>query len=785
MSNPSDFVIENGVLKKYTGPGGDVVIPEGVTSIGGRAFEGCWSLTSVTIPAGVKSIGDRAFSNCWGLRNVTIVEGVGSIGSFAFSSCGKLIGMVIPEGVDKIGERAFISCDNLEEISLPESLSVLGEGAFLDCRNIKEATLPNHFIKSTKKLPAELSNAARKMDTEQLAWIFLAQAAKSWREDALTAAADKDKKQIFAQMLAIMRGQKKLGTAVATNALETCKAFRAELPAEMIKDYIALLEEKQCEKQLSAIRTDPDFQTLSSASLDQSQTRAEKLVSDILAEKRLDPGKLLDALKDSMGLSGKELPSLLSCEQKECAPCVLAWLLSAYDLNSGELTVPPDAAEVIGLLDQKSWQDALIHVATLASKFDGSSKKTNLLYPVSLYAAESTMDALTRQAYKWGRRSQEVFHEACCISDTHAAMLFAERHKTLERYACLRGTDADTLRDTVLADFGLNDDGTKRIDLGNGTVTIKLRNDLRLDLFDDLTGKPIKTIPKKNADPEKYEAAKEALALMRKNIKNAAKRRCDRLFEDFLSGSETPAEKWASVYLENPVLNRVARLLVWEQENTAFTLTENGAVDSAGKTYTLTDARITLMHPMEQSLAEVRAWQKYFTSHVLRQPFLQIWEPVVDPQEIRPDRYQGAVFSVYRFTGKEKHGIKSFDLYDYSTSFGFTLDGCRLEYTRSVERFRRGVTDDACYKLGLFSFPRYTRTVNHIVSLLDKWTAEDRIKKDDVSVANLLDLATFAQIMGFIKIAQEAKAVNVLALLLDYKNAHFADFDPMDEFTLE
>ena len=34
MSNPSDFLIENGVLKQYKGPGGDVVIPEGVTSIG-------------------------------------------------------------------------------------------------------------------------------------------------------------------------------------------------------------------------------------------------------------------------------------------------------------------------------------------------------------------------------------------------------------------------------------------------------------------------------------------------------------------------------------------------------------------------------------------------------------------------------------------------------------------------------------------------------------------------------------------------------------------------------
>ena len=30
MSNPNDFIIENGMLKKYQGPGGDVVIPENV-----------------------------------------------------------------------------------------------------------------------------------------------------------------------------------------------------------------------------------------------------------------------------------------------------------------------------------------------------------------------------------------------------------------------------------------------------------------------------------------------------------------------------------------------------------------------------------------------------------------------------------------------------------------------------------------------------------------------------------------------------------------------------------
>ncbi len=40
----SDFIIENGVLVKYTGNGGDVVIPDGVTDIGYEAFRKCKNL---------------------------------------------------------------------------------------------------------------------------------------------------------------------------------------------------------------------------------------------------------------------------------------------------------------------------------------------------------------------------------------------------------------------------------------------------------------------------------------------------------------------------------------------------------------------------------------------------------------------------------------------------------------------------------------------------------------------------------------------------------------------
>ena len=51
MENNQDFVIENGILKKYNGPGGDVTIPEGVTEIGSSAFDGCKKLT-IHAPAG-------------------------------------------------------------------------------------------------------------------------------------------------------------------------------------------------------------------------------------------------------------------------------------------------------------------------------------------------------------------------------------------------------------------------------------------------------------------------------------------------------------------------------------------------------------------------------------------------------------------------------------------------------------------------------------------------------------------------------------------------------------
>ena len=76
-------------------------------------------------------------------------------------------------------------------------------------------------------------------------------------------------------------------------------------------------------------------------------------------------------------------------------------------------------------------------------------------------------------------------------------------------------------------------------------------------------------------------------------------------------------------------------------------------------------------------------------------------------------------------------------------------------------------------------------TAYTIVAYLDRVTVYDRILKDDVTIAQFLQSFTLAQITEFIKAAIENNCTNVTAILLDYQQQKFSDFDPMDEFSLE
>ncbi|MBQ1434398.1 MAG: hypothetical protein IIZ19_00650, partial [Clostridia bacterium] len=142
--------------------------------------------------------------------------------------------------------------------------------------------------------------------------------------------------------------------------------------------------------------------------------------------------------------------------------------------------------------------------------------------------------------------------------------------------------------------------------------------------------------------------------------------------------------------------------------------------------------------------------------------------------DIAPNRYDGCPILFFALHGAGKHGFNE----------KLNIPGCTVETDWESRSTPNGNTVSYC-NIKSFKINRYSRAVNHAVAYLDRVTVIDRIKKDDISAMDFAKDLNIAQITDYIAAAQEAKAVNVLAALLEYKNAHFADFDPMAEFTLE
>ena len=197
-----EFEIIDGVLVKYNGAGGAVIIPDTVTGIGQGAFLDCITLTSVTIPNTVTHIDDFAFSGCESLQSITIPSSVNTmglavfaycrglqsivvapgntafsatdgilfnydktvlvtfpigksttnytvpntvktIGDWAFASNTTLLSVDMPSSVETISYQAFYYCTGLKNITIGNSVETIGVGAFVGCDGLSEVVIPN------------------------------------------------------------------------------------------------------------------------------------------------------------------------------------------------------------------------------------------------------------------------------------------------------------------------------------------------------------------------------------------------------------------------------------------------------------------------------------------------------------------------------------------------------------------------------------------------------------------------------------------------------------------
>ena len=116
----------------------------GMVSIAGCAFEKCSSLVNIEIPDGVTSIEDDLFYSCSSLENVSIPEGVTSIGNSVFENCSSLESIEIPESVVNIGSFAFENCSSLKNIHIPEGVTSINPGTFQGCSNLVSVNIPEN-----------------------------------------------------------------------------------------------------------------------------------------------------------------------------------------------------------------------------------------------------------------------------------------------------------------------------------------------------------------------------------------------------------------------------------------------------------------------------------------------------------------------------------------------------------------------------------------------------------------------------------------------------------------
>lgn len=145
----------------------EVVLTEGLVSIGNSAFWKTYNLKKINFPTTLKKIGKDAFDGS-GIDSVSLkhVEKVGkgafsgtelrhvtipartSFGSYAFSSCTDLKSVRIEEGVKTISHSMFLR-SGLRTVTIPASVTEIGAYAFF-AFSPEEGKLRKVTIRSTR-----------------------------------------------------------------------------------------------------------------------------------------------------------------------------------------------------------------------------------------------------------------------------------------------------------------------------------------------------------------------------------------------------------------------------------------------------------------------------------------------------------------------------------------------------------------------------------------------------------------------------------------------------------
>lgn len=146
---PEDYLYrlsgEEAVLTGYRGESDKIDIPgtldgHPVGVIAKNAFRGA-RLQTVTLPDSVHTVEASAFAGCTAFR-IILGNGITSIGERAFMMCPFLESVVFPPSLRALGRDAYALCPQLRYVVIPASLQEMEGNPFRGCALLRHFALP-------------------------------------------------------------------------------------------------------------------------------------------------------------------------------------------------------------------------------------------------------------------------------------------------------------------------------------------------------------------------------------------------------------------------------------------------------------------------------------------------------------------------------------------------------------------------------------------------------------------------------------------------------------------
>ncbi len=136
----------------------DVAFPATLTTINDSAFKSCENLSDVDFGSNnqLTSIGNSAFMSCKKLKNIkfaddymnSIPDSVTDLGTRVFEGCEALQNFRLPDGIEVLPRRSFFGCSKLNDFAFGTSVensrcAVIDDQAFQKCVALDEIILPD------------------------------------------------------------------------------------------------------------------------------------------------------------------------------------------------------------------------------------------------------------------------------------------------------------------------------------------------------------------------------------------------------------------------------------------------------------------------------------------------------------------------------------------------------------------------------------------------------------------------------------------------------------------